>query len=342
MFRHRVARKLGVVGAAVLTACLVLTACGGDDADSLTVYSGRNENLVGPLLEQFSEETGLEIKVRYAKSAAIVATLLEEGENTPADVVFLQDAGALGALGQEGFLDSLSPDVLDKVDRRFRSPEGLWVGTSGRARTVVYNVETIDPATDLPETILAFTDPSWKGRIGWAPSNGSFQAFVTALRVQVGDAAARDWLKGIVANDPVVFPNNTTTVRGTADGEVDVGFVNHYYLHRFLKEEGESFGARNKYLVGGDPGAMVNVAGVGIVSESDKKPLAEQFVAFLLGQKAQHYVAVETFEFPLIAGVASPAGVPPLSTLDPPDIDLGKLADLKGTLNLLRDVGALE
>ena len=321
-------------------ATAVLGACGGEDR-ALTVYSGRSESLVQPLLDTFSERTGIEVLVKYAGSAAIAATILEEGDNTPADVVLLQDPGSLGALSEAGVLAALPSELLSKVDARFRSPKGEWVGTSGRARTVVYNTSAIDPAADLPDSILDFTDPSWKGRIGWAPTNGSFQAFVTALRVQHGDETARRWLEGIKANDAREYPKNTPIVAAAGSGEIDIGFVNHYYLGRFLKEEGPRFGARNHFLGNGDPGALVLVAGAGILKETDDRDAARRFIEFLLSEEAQRYFATETGEYPLAAGVAPPGDLPPLESLDPPDIDLSSLSDLQGTLSLMRDAGVI-
>ena len=236
--------------AVVLSATLALSACGSGNDNSVTVYSGRSESLVQSLLAQFEEETGIEVLVRYASTSGTVALLLEEGDNSPADIVLLQDAGALGALEKEGMLRSLPSEILDRVEPRFRSRNGSWVGLSGRARTVVYNVEAVDPERDLPNSILDFTDPKWSGRIGWAPVNGSFQAFVTALRVTMGDDAAIAWLEGINANEPTSFPNNTSIVEAVGRGDVEVGFVNHYYMHQFLAERGEGFGARNYYLNG--------------------------------------------------------------------------------------------
>lgn len=360
--RFRIPRnRVWLLPALTLVAVLSIAACGGDSVvgpdpepdpepeasaidrggDRLVIYSGRSESLVGAALEAFEDETGIDVKVRYASSAAIAATILEEGSNSPADVVFVQDAGALGVLAIEGFLAVLPDRFLSKVDPRFRSPSGEWVGTSGRARTVVYNVDNIDPETDLPDSILGFADPKWKGRIGFPPTNGSFQAFVTALRVQIGEEATRTWLKGIKDNDPKFYAKNTPTVDAVANGEIDIGFVNHYYLHRFLAERGDGFGARNFYYGGGDPGALVNVAGVAILKTAEHASAAERFVEYMLGVGAQTYFAEETFEFPLVGGVPSPSGVPSLESLDPPDIDLSSLSDLRATLELLSDVGLL-
>ena len=308
---------------------------------TLTVYSGRSQTLVHPLLLAFGEQTGIDIRVKYAGSASTAATLLEEGDNTPADVVFMQDPGSLGILADAGMLAPIPEATLDRVDPRFRSPAGLWIGTSGRARTIIYNTEAINPEADLPASILDFTKPEWRGRVGWAPRNGSFQAFVTSLRLQLGEDTAREWLEGVRDNDAVEYPNNTTIVTAAAAGEVDVGFVNHYYLERFLEEHGQGFGARNHYIGNGDPGALVLVAGVGILDASENQDIAVEFVDFLLEEPAQTYFAQEIKEYPVSAGVQPVGDLPPMASLDPPDVDLGNLNDLEGTLKLLRETGVL-
>jgi iron(III) transport system substrate-binding protein len=331
-------RSLGAVVVVTLLAAAT-PACGGGD-DALTVYSGREQTLVQPLLERFAEESGVSIRVRYGDTAEMASTILEEGEASPADVFFAQDAGALGALDDAGMLTVLPESTLGSVPERFRAPDGAWVGVSGRARVVAYSTERVDEA-DLPDSILGFTDPEWSGRIGWAPTNGSFQAFITALRLIEGEDVARSWLDGIIANDPVEYSSNLTAIDGIADGEVDVAFVNHYYLYVMRDEEGPDYPVANAYIGGGDPGALVNVAGLGILASSDHREDAERFVEFLLSVEAQSYFAEETHEYPLVGGVPTPEDLVPLAELDAPAIDLGDLDDLQGTLRLLQDVGAL-
>ncbi len=307
---------------------------------ALVIYSGREEGLVGPVIEQFEEETGIDAQVRYGDTAELAATIAEEGENSPADVFFAQDPGALGAIADAGALKELPEETLSRVPEEYRSPDNLWVGTSGRARVVAYNTEALQE-NELPPSIFDFTKPEWKGRIGWAPTNASFQAFVTALRLAEGEDKARKWLEDIQANDPVVYPDNSTTLDAVASGEVEVGFVNHYYLYRALAEQGEDFGARNYYLKGGDPGALVLVAGAGILKTADNPEEAQRFVDYLLAEEAQQYFTDETYEYPMIEGVETPEGLVPLSEIDHPDVDLGDLDDLQGTLELLRETGVL-
>ena len=310
---------------------------------SLVVYSGRSEALVGPIIAQFSEATGIKVDVRYGSTAEIAATLLEEGSNSPADVFFAQDPGGLGAVAKAGLFAPLSDTVLSKVPEQFRSPEGLWVGISGRARVVTYNTAKLQPA-DLPADIYDFVDPQWKGRIGWVPSNGSFQAMVTAMRQSWGEDKTRQWLQGIAANEPVAFENNAGAVEGVAAGEADVAFVNHYYLYRFLAEQGESFGARNAFLTGGGPGSLIMVAGAGQLASGPNAANAARFMEFMLTPDAQQYFANETKEYPLVEGVETPEGLPPLAELQATslDIDMADLDDLQGTVTLLQDTGVVQ
>lgn len=303
----------------------------------VVVYSGRNENLVGPLLAAFTDATGIEVQVKYGSTSELAATLLEEGSRSPADLFFSQDGGALGALSHAGLLAKLPDDLLNQVDSRFRAQNGEWVGTSARARVVAYNTERVNPA-ELPDSIWGYTEPEWKGRIGWVPGNASFHTFVTALRKLEGDAKALEWLQAIQANEPRVYQNNNVAVTGTAAGEVDVAFVNHYYLYRHLKEHGESFTARNHYM-SGDAGALVNVAGVAVLKSAGNSEGALKLAEWLLSEEAQRMVVQENGEYPLHPEVAPPFEMPPLSELDVPDLDLSELEDLEGTLELLHEAG---
>lgn len=310
------------------------------DSTKLIIYSGRSESLVAPVIQQFEDKTGIDVDVRYGSTAELAATLLEEGQNSPADIFYAQDPGGLGVIADAGMLAPLPDAILNRVDGRFRAEDGDWVGISGRARVVVYNTENIDPA-ELPDDIWAFTDPQWKGRIGWPPTNASFQTMVTAMRKIWGEDKTREWLRGIQANDPIAYEKNTPTVAAVAAGEVDVGFVNHYYLYRFLAEEGEGFTARNYFLPGGGPGSLVMVSGAGRLATGENEENALAFLTYLLSPQAQQYFADETFEYPLIEGVTTPDELTPLSQLNAADIDLADLADLQGTARMLSELGIL-
>lgn len=307
---------------------------------TLTVYSGRAKDLIEPLLTEFGKATGLQAQTRYGDSAELAAALLEEGKNSPADLFLSQDAGALGAVAAKGMLAPLPETLLDRVDKRFRSPKGEWVGLSGRARVVVYNNKELKEV-DLPETVAGFTDPKWKEKLGWPPTNASFQAFVTALRLLEGEAAAKAWLQGLKANNPKVYKNNTAIVEAVSKGEIQAGFVNHYYLFAITKGQPQSIAAANYYPRGGGAGSIINVAGAGILTTAKNTEAAKTFVDYMLQAPAQQYFADKTYEYPLISGIKTNSLLKPLAEIKTPDLDLSKLADLEATLTLLRDTNVL-
>lgn len=324
---------------------LALAACGGGDeatsnSETITVYSGREEAIVEPLFEQFTAATGVEVEVRYGGSSELAATLLEEGSRTPADVFFAQDAGSLGALADAGLFAPLPAAVLDRVDSRFRDAEGLWVGTSGRSRVLVYNTEELD-ADELPPDIWSLVDETWRGKLGLPPTNGSFQAFVTAMRLSAGEERTREWLEGIVENDPKLYPKNTPVVEAAAVGEITVGLVNHYYLY-LVKAEQPDAPIANHFFESGDPGALVNVAGIGVLAESGASPGATALAEYLLSDEGQRFYTdeAEEAEYPLVASVPPRSGLPPLDDLQGPDLSLDDLGpELEATLELLNEVG---
>lgn len=331
--------------------CLALAACGGtspagedsasqsaDESSPVTVYSGRNESLVGPILERFTVVTGIPVEVRYGGTAELAATLLEEGPATPAEVFISQDAAALGAVAGEGMLRALPADLLDRLPARFADPAGRWVGLSGRARVLVYNPEAITPE-ELPQTLDEVTDPRYRGRFGVAPLNASFQAHMAVYRALEGAPALDELLAGMVANEPRRYPKNSAIVAAVIAGEVDFGLVNHYYLWRALKEDPEAPG-RNYFQPGGGASSFVNVAGAGVLAD---RPEAVELVRFLLSDEAQRYFAEETFEYPLVAGVEPVTDLQPLAELETPDIDYAAVAaELPATLSAIDASGLVQ
>ena len=344
----RLLRGLGVAVAAALL--LLLTACGGDengdaaegggDAETITVYSGRSEALVGDLVEQFTEDTGIEVDLRGGDSGELAAQLITEGEASPADLFFSQDGGALGALAKSDLLSELDRAVVETVPPQYRAADNSWVGTSGRSRVIVYNPSLVP---EPPTSIDAILDPQYRGLIGFAPSNASFQSFVTGLRVLRGEDGAKEWLEKFAALDPEAFENNVAVRDAVDAGDVGLGLVNHYYLYEKIAEVGaDEVVAKNQFLKGGDPGGLVNVAGAGILKSADNPEGAARFVEYLLSPKAQEYFASKTFEYPLAGGIAASPELPPLSELDPPQVDLAQLDSIEATQEMLAEVGLLQ
>ncbi|MFQ6172727.1 iron ABC transporter substrate-binding protein [Oryzobacter sp. R7] len=337
-------RALAVSAAALLA--LTTAACGQDDGqeplsdDALVIYSGRNENLVKGILDQLEERTGIDVQVRYGTSSELAAQLLEEGEGTKADLFFSQDAGALGAVAKAGRLETLPAATLDRVQEGFADDGQKWVATSARARVIAYDPAQAPEVTEMT-TVDAVLDPKYKGRIGFAPTNASFQTFVTALRVTKGEDGAREWLEKFKANEPKAFDNNILVLDAVDSGQVALGLVNHYYWYERVAEKGAS-GVKVEihFLNADDPGALVNVAGVGVIAGSPQKDAALKAVDFLLSAEGQRYFADETAEYPVVPGIESTKhDLVPLEQLKGSSVDLNQLDSLDQTLALLDEVG---
>jgi iron(III) transport system substrate-binding protein len=327
-----------------LLVALAALACGGprpeatEGARELIVYSGRNEALVGPLLERLSAATGIELKVRYASTSELVATLLEEGDATPADVFVSQDAAALGALSAAGMLRPLGDEILERVEPRFRSPRGDWVGISGRVRCLVYAPERIS-VDELPRSLAAVAEPRYRGRFGLAPTNGSFQAHMAVFGVSEGREALVGLLAGLAANQPARYAKNSAIVEGVIAGEIDFGLVNHYYLWR-ARQEDPAVTALNFFQPEGKASSFINLAGAAVLNDSSA---AAELVAFLLSDEAQAYFASETFEYPLAGSVAAAPELVDLDTISTPAVDYGMVSDaLPDTLAAIAESGLVQ
>ncbi|MGI5196328.1 iron ABC transporter substrate-binding protein [Streptomyces sp. CA-288835] len=330
---------LGATGCAAENAAQAEAEAVSDE--KITVYSGRSEDLVKPVLDDFQKASGITVEVRYGDTAQMAAQLQEEGDRSPADVFLAQDAGALGAVAGKGLFARLPGEVLDKVPAAYRDEGGEWVGVTGRVRTMVYDTDRV-AAADLPESVFELTDPEWKGRVGIAPTNGSFQAFITAMRVEHGDQRTEEFLAGLKANDAQIREGNAPIVADVNSGKLASGLVNHYYVYELAKEEGtsvEALKAKNHFFPDKNIGSLVNVSGVGVLDKADDDPDVREFVDYLLGNQAQTYFAEQTYEYPLIDGVRTAPGLPSLSSLNAPDIDLNDLDDLATTVEMIKESG---
>ncbi len=314
----------------------------GEEDRTLIVYSGRSESLVGPIIEQFEEASGITVKVRYANSIEMAAQLLEEGDRTPAQVFLSQEAGALGALRDAGLLVPLPGDLTGAVDAHYSAADDSWVALTGRARVLIYDSENL-AEDQVPADVHELTGPEWSGRVGFAPTNASFQSFLTAMRVLEGEDVAEEWLNGLIANDAEIFPGNGPILEAVNTGALDIGLLNHYYWVIAAAEAGgpDAMRAQLKFGEPGSVSALVNVTGAGILTGSAGSAEALEFVKFLVSEQAQTFFVEETGEYALIPGAPSPANVPTLDELQGPDIDFSDLADLEGTVALLQKVGLI-
>ncbi len=325
----------------LLVFTLIAPVVASNHGETLTIYSGRSKSLVEPIIKQFQEATGIQVKANYGGTTQLAAALLTEGDKSPAALFWAQDAGALGAVSKKEMFEKLPESILTKVPSGFRDADGFWVATSGRARVLGYSPERVK-MEELPHSIFDLTQPMWKGRVGWAPTNGSFQAFVTAMRVQVGEEKTAEWLRGMKANGAKKYTGNTPIIEALAAGEVDVGLPNHYYLLRFKKADSD-FPVEQTFFKANDPGNLVNIAGVGVLKSTENKETALKFVEFLLSTKAQQYFTSDVFEYPVIEGVTQNENLLPLSELIQvaPVFNLNDMDDLDGTVKLLQKTEVL-
>lgn len=330
------------IGAAALIAAISATALTGcakettptSGEQSITVYSGRSEDLIQPLLELFTAETGIAVEVRYSDSASLAAQILEEGQNVQADIFFSQDAGALGAISESGAFKQLNSDITELVDAKYRSTDNTWVGVSGRSRVMSYDPAQVSEA-ELPKSIFDLADPKWQGKIGIAPTNASFQSAITAMRVLEGEEATATWLAALKTN-AVLFEKNGQILEAVEAGEIAIGLINHYYWFERAAEVGAAeMKSKMAWFEAGDAGNLINVAGVGVLSV---KTEAQTFAKWLLGESAQKFFVEKTAEYSL-TGLDPIDGLLPLSDVPAAKIDLSALAPLAETLELIRDAG---
>lgn len=308
---------------------------------SLTVYLGGGEG--GLYVDLFDVLRNiypdLELDVRTDSSASHAQTIVEEYDagNTQADVFVSIDAGSLGFVAENGAARDLSDDVRGMVARdHFKTAQ--WVGIEGRARTIPYNTAEVG-ADDVPASVMDLPQDALSSAMGWAPTYGAFQAFVTAMRLTEGADATRSWLQGMLDAGVSRYPDEFLVSNAVADGEMSAGFANHYYALRVRNARPDA--PIDLAFTTNDAGALVNVSGAAVVDGTPDPDLAEDLVRHLLSSEAQEFFATRTFGYPMIADVAPVGGLPTIEELDPPEFDLTELANVQPTLELMRDVGVL-
>lgn len=342
----------------VIASLFMLVSCGETTDEELVVYSGRSQALVDPLVEDFKEQTGINIEVRYGNDAELLAVMSEEGDQSPADVYWANTTGALANASQGGKLVSL-PDSLTSKPASYTSSSGEWVPVTVRFRVLAYNPQAVN-SKDLPESVLDLPElDQFEGRVGWTPTYSSFYDFMTTMRLLEGEDTAADWLEGMKNLNPKAYSSNTPMVQAIAAGEIDIALTNHYYILRMLEggEEGEyedheHYGEQGPdsdasietyHFASGDVGNLALVTGAAQLATAVDAEQAQQFLSFLLSQQAQEFAAQSVHEYPVIRDVELPNYMLEADEAMElsPDYDYEQLKQLEGTLNLLREVGLI-
>ena len=310
------------------------------DTEGITLYSGRIPAAIGPAVDSYEADANRDVQVRFAETADLAATLVEEGDASPADVFFAQEPGAIAAVAEAGLLAKLPQDILDRVEPRFRDPEGRWVGVTGRARVIAYNRDVVSES-ELPSSPFGLTAPKWKDRVGWSPASSSMQEYVTALRARYGDDRTKQWLEEMVDNGAVAFPDNVTIRDAIAKGEIDVGLINHYYVAQAVAEEGPDYPVA-VYFPPGGLGSLMLLTSVGVLEASDRTDEAFAFVRSLVSADSQQFFTSSSKEYPLAKGAKpDPSLSVPVAKIPVSDASLVDLKEIQGTIELMQESGAL-
>ena len=325
-------RPGAVLAALAAAAVPAVSGCGDGDAD-LVVYSGRSEPLIKPFLEEFADQEGLEVQVRYGETSGLVGTLFEEGDDTPADVFISQDAASLAELDAQGLLQPY--EGIELTPARYRAENLSWTGLSGRARVLA-----VRPGEEAPESVFDLTEPAYEGRLaGPITSNVSFRDWITAIRLVRGDDFARQYLEGLEQNEVELLPSNFEAAAAVGRGEFDIGLVNHYYVE-LVEQEGDELEAVYPDQGPGGFGVLFNVAGAGITASSDHEENARKLIDYLLTDDVQERFAGANFEYPLLPGLEPAPEVRPLDRVRTTDVSLEELgAGAEETDRLIDEVG---
>jgi len=314
-----------------------------DLSGSLNLYIGGGEGgiyleFVEMLQDIYPE---FEVFTTSASSSSLAQTVVEEvnAGASRADVFWSIDASSLGFVADNDAYDPLTDEVVSPVPSDFVGSDNAWVGVAGRARSVPYNTNQLSE-DDIPDTVAAFPDTdALAGSMAWAPTYGAFKSFVTAMRLQRGPEATREWLVAMREADTVKVPNEFVVSSQVADGTHDAGFANHYYAMRVKNRRPDA--PLDLAFTRNDAGALVNVAGTLQIRGTEKGQLVEDFLRHLLSAEAQEFFATVSFAYPMTPEVEPVGDLPTVDELDPPDIDLSELSDLEPTLELMRDAGVL-
>jgi len=308
------------------------------DVTELTIYSGRSEEYIAPFFSDYEAQSGIKLNIRYGDSAELAAQILEEGSNSPADLFLSQDAGSLGAVSEANLFIELGTDVAASIPARFVAANRTWVGVTGRARVLAYSPERV---TTLPKSFTDLTNPLYKNKLGIAPTNASFQAFITAVIKNKGEEFTKKWLSDIKANGAKIYAKNSLIVEAIDKGEIDLGLVNHYYIWETSESLGRPVKAEVSYFAPGDLGNLINVSGAGVFASSKKQAAAAGLINYLTSAATQNKFVKDTLEYSLISGAQAPVGVIALEKIGAPTVDLKSLTNIKRTQDLLIEVGLL-
>jgi iron(III) transport system substrate-binding protein len=320
----------------VIAACLCVVAC-TQNSDELVVYSARNEQLIKPVFDRYSAETGVAIRFVTDDAGPLIERLANEGAQSPADILMTVDAGELWHAADRGLLQSVDSNVLvANIPATLRDPKNRWFGLSVRARTIVYSTERVKPE-DL-STYEALADPRWRGKLCLRTSKKVYnQSLVAMLIAQHGEEATERVVRGWVENLATdVFSNDTLLMEAIAAGQCDVGIVNTYYYGRLLRDK-PSIPVKLFWADQQGSGVHVNVSGAGITTHAPHRQVAQKFLEWLSQPESQAMFAGLNLEYPASAAVKADPIVLAWGEFKSNPINVAKAGELQAAAVKLMD-----
>ena len=337
--RPRIPRLGAALAITVLTAS-GLSGCGFFGSPDLVIYNAQHEELLDEIVPLFEEESGLDVELRSGKDLEMANQIVQEGEDSPADVFLTENSPAMSIVDNAGLFAELPESAYASIPDDYVPASGTWTGFLARSTVAMYNTDSMTEA-DMPASILDFADPEWQGRVAFSPTGADFQAIVSAVLELEGEQATADWLAGLKANG-VIVQNNLVVMQSVDSGEVDAGIAYHYYWYRDREENGTDSDSSALYFFGDqDPGAFLSISGAGILASSEHEEAAEEFVSWLTGADAQQAMAESyALEYPLNPDATLNPDVKPFDELEPPAVDVSNLNGPQVT-DLMTEAGLL-
>lgn len=312
------------------------TATQAADKVELTLYNGQHKEIGEAIAQAYEAKTGIHVNVRKGSSNQLASQVMEEGQRSPADVIYTEESPPLNNLGEQGFLAKIDDSTLDMLPPDYVAKDGSWMGVTARVRVVAYNPKLIDEK-DLPQTVLDFAEPQWQGKVGFVPTSGAFQEQAVAIIKLHGREAAEEWLTGLRAFGKT-YTNNMVALKAVENGEIATVLVNNYYWFALQREKGQ-LDSKLHYFSNGDAGGLITISSAAALKSSKHPREAQALLAYMASEEGQRVITQTTAEYPLHKGMVSERGLKPFDELQAPAITPADIGNAEDALDLERDVG---
>jgi len=327
---------LSSLAACVLGLAITGNAARAADPVELTLYNGQHKEIGEAIAKAYEAKTGIHINVRKGSSNQLASQVMEEGDRSPADVIYTEESPPLNNLGEKGFLAKIDDSTLSMLPKEYVAKDGSWMGVTARVRVVAYNPKLIDEK-DLPKSVLDFADPEWQGKVGFVPTSGAFQEQAVAIIKLHGRDAAEEWLTGLRAFGKT-YTNNMVALKAVENGEVATVLVNNYYWFALQREKGQ-LDSKLHYFTGGDAGGLITISSAAALKSSKHPKEAQALLAYMASEEGQRVITQTTAEYPLHKGMVSDRGLKPFEELEAPNITPADIGNAEDALELEREVG---